>query len=175
MSNLRQGVTLIELMVVLVIVGLAVGMLLPRLGGGLLGATRLRAAAQRLAAVVGYVRDKAVTSRCSLNLEVDFTRNSWQVLTGDPAASVTYELPHSTFVGGMRLRQLCFTESRRVVNSGRAFIRFTAEDWVDPAVIELADADGETMSVVIADPTGRVQIYRGQVELGEDGQIRTLQ
>jgi len=58
----QRGFTLLELLIVLMLIGLIVGLVSPKLGGSL-GKVKVRATSNRLIAILRYARNSAVTDQ----------------------------------------------------------------------------------------------------------------
>src|SRR5215472_16705835 len=80
----QRGFTLLEMLVVLVVVALAAGMLLPRLGD--VGAARVDREAQRLAEAVTLLRERAILGGAPAALVVDMANGRWTAGDVDAAA-----------------------------------------------------------------------------------------
>ena len=166
----RRAFTLFELIIVLAILGLAAALALPRLQGGIGGRIPLRRSAGALAGAATVARDRAASLRQVWLLRLDLRRGVYSVVAQDAApdapqadAVVRGELPEGIRFGSVRL------PGRALAASDAVYLRFQPDGWADPAVVELAGADGAVHSVVIAPPCGRVETYASRVELSDEG------
>lgn len=174
MGRWRHGFTLVELVVVIVILGLAAALIFPRLSAGAVERTRLRRSAARLAGMVMYARDRAACTRLTHVLHLDIRKGEYWVTAEKPANGA--RLPS----GGLPLRGrlpagIWFEDVQmpRRTSSARDVVRltFSPDGWADPAAIHLAGRDGETASVVIASLCGRVETYDSRVGVHGNDEI----
>jgi len=70
----QQGFTLLELLIVLMLISLVVGIVAPRLGGSL-GGVQVKAAVNKLSAMLRYARNVAVTSQKTRVVSFDIELN----------------------------------------------------------------------------------------------------
>jgi type II secretory pathway pseudopilin PulG len=171
---------LIELMVVILILAFAASVIYPRLSGGLIERERLRASVNALAAVVAHGRDQSAATQHPLVLTLDMDGNVYSLAEPPPAdadadadanADANAEVNadsgvHGALAEGVTFHSVHLTGS--VEQPGKLVrLRFTPEGWTDPAVIQLAGADGAVNSIVISAPAGRVETYPSAVSDGE--------
>jgi general secretion pathway protein H len=73
-----RGVTLLELLVVLSLIGILVAMVVPTLGGGV-STTELKSSARQMAAALRLARSEALASRREHSVRVDLERRVFRV------------------------------------------------------------------------------------------------
>jgi type II secretion system protein H len=159
-----RGFTLIELMVVIVILAFAASVVYPRLSGGLAERERLRASVNQLAAVVSYGRDQAAATQQALVLTLDMDHSVYDLAgaTQDGTIAGGGAGVHVALAEGVTFRSISLTGSPD--QPGKLVrLRFTPDGWADPAVIQLAGADGAVHSIVITAPAGRVETFPSAV------------
>ena len=87
----------------------------------------------------------------------DLANASQDETTGSDGAGV-----HGALAEGVTFRSISLTG--RPDQPGKLVrLRFTPEGWADPAVIQLAGADGAVNSIVITAPAGRVETFPSAV------------
>jgi len=75
-----KGLTLLELLVVLVLIGVISGLLAPRIGNSVRNTT-LKSASQKVAASLRYVRSRAVSEKATYMVQFDFEQARLSILT----------------------------------------------------------------------------------------------
>ena len=140
-SERRRGFTLLEMALVLAVVGLAAGILVPRLGD--VAAFELDATAHRLADTLTLARERAALRATPAHVALDLGAGSWS--TDETSARTT--LP-----ARVRLHSVT-ANGGPAVYAGTAVIRFDPAGDALPARVELARDGGGAVSVVL--PPGR--------------------
>ncbi|KPL25663.1 MAG: hypothetical protein AMJ75_00100 [Phycisphaerae bacterium SM1_79] len=165
MRRHRDGFTLIELAIVLLIIAISVTIVFPRSGAGLVQRTRLQSSVNRIASFAEYAHQRAACARLTHLLQLDVENGIYWVTgqTSDGQASqvsntlsLRGRLPEGVHFVGVELRGLD-TCSQDVVA-----IRFSPQGWADPAVIHLVSSTGETMSVMIDELSSQVETYESK-------------
>jgi prepilin-type N-terminal cleavage/methylation domain-containing protein len=87
-----RGFTLIELMIVLVIIGVVIAFVGPRVTGGLMG-LHVRTAALQTAAMLRYARSKALNTGCAYHVIFDGIKRRVILLQAAPEDSFSPQLP----------------------------------------------------------------------------------
>ena len=93
----EQGVTLLELLVVVALASILLALVFPSVGAGL-RTLELRSAAQRLAASARYARDQAIHRQRFYELEIDAAAGTVSVGDLEQTARRSFELPASVRV-----------------------------------------------------------------------------
>jgi len=151
-------------MVVILILAFAASVVYPRLSGGLIERERLRASVNQLAAVAAHGRDESAATQQPLVLTLDMDRSEYRLADAsqDREAVSGGSGLHGALEEGVTFRSVRLTG--RPEQTGKVVrLRFTAEGWADPAVIQLVGSDGVVNSVVITAPAGRVETYPSAV------------
>ena len=139
------GFTLIEMLVVLVIMGLAYAMTAPMFSAGVSGAD-LKAAARQVAAGLRKARSEAVTHKYEVALNMDVKQRQFQ-LSGDKQI---YHLPGKIDVK-------LFTAQSELVNAQTGAIRFYPDGSSTGGRVTLFRGDSK-YEVDVDWLTGRVKI-----------------
>ncbi len=158
----ESGFTLVELAVVLVLVGLMLGLVIPRLPGVSEG--QLEATADRIAGMTRHIYNEAALTglehRIRINLDEQQIKGlrlesdgELVPLTGSGRGS---ELPDSV--------RFVFVEQLGVkkVSSGQVDIRVLPVGWIDETVIRLRGEDELLLTLHLQSLTGLVDIYEGE-------------
>ena len=147
----ERAFTLLELTIVLAVLGLAAGIVLPRLSAR--DAVALDVAARRLADGLSAARDRAILSGRPMRLVVDLDAGRWTV--GRPAREAGAVLPAApppdrpqTLPAGVRVAGVV-AGGAAPVRTGRAVVELAPAGDALPARIELVGVEG---SAVVALP-----------------------
>lgn len=143
----QHGFTLIEMLVVLAIMGLAMSLV----AGGRPGAGRsltAKAAAAELAAALREARSRAIAEDRPVLLTVDVTNHGFRIGDGAPQP-----LPRDL--------ALSVTAGRAAVGNGQARILFDADGSSSGGLIRLGE-DAQSLSI-------RVDWLSGRVRIGHEG------
>jgi len=145
MTRHASGVTLLELMIVLVLMGLIAALTIPIFGSGV-STTELRSAARELAAGLRLARGQAIAQRSEATLQLDVATRSFSV----PPDPRVHALPN-----GIELK--LFTAQRDLVSDNVGAIRFYPDGGSNGGRVTLA-AGERKYDVDVDWLTGRVAI-----------------
>jgi general secretion pathway protein H len=145
MTRASSGVTLLELMIVLVLMALIAAVTIPIFGSGV-STTELRSAARELAAGLRLARGQAIAQRTEAMLELDVAARNFRV----PPDPRVHALPT-----GIELK--LFTAQRDLVSDNIGAIRFYPDGGSDGGRVTLA-AGERKYDVDVDWLTGRVVI-----------------
>jgi len=174
--SLQRGFTLIEIMAVILILGLAMTLLLPAIGAG--GGARLRQQAERLAGVLELARQRAVVTgkphRVLIDLEKAAYLIEWFVTdadTDEQAAPQASEDPLAAFQGEIvdlappRGDDAYYQPiPNRFGNAARLDAGYffegvdTPEGWIESGEVSVVfdwDGSSDAAQIVISDPDNR--------------------
>ena len=141
----EHGVTLLELLIVLMLMALIAGIAIPMFGGGV-SSTDLKSAAREVAAGLRFARDQAIAQRAESLLELNLQGRTFRV----PPDPRTHRLPE-------RLELKLYTAQRDLVDEKIGAIRFFPDGGSNGGRVTLAS--GERKYDVDVDwLTGRVSI-----------------
>ena len=145
MTRASSGVTLLELMIVLVLMALIAAVTIPIFGSGV-STTELRSAARELAAGLRLARGQAIAQRTEATLELDVAGRNFRV----PPDPRVHALPT-----GIDLK--LFTAQRDLVSDNVGAIRFYPDGGSNGGRVTLA-AGERKYDVDVDWLTGRVVI-----------------
>ena len=145
MTRASSGVTLLELMIVLVLMALIAAVTIPIFGSGV-STTELRSAARELAAGLRLARGQAIAQRTETTLELDVAARNFRV----PPDPRVHALPT-----GIDLK--LFTAQRDLVSDNVGAIRFYPDGGSNGGRVTLA-AGERKYDVDVDWLTGRVVI-----------------
>lgn len=167
-----SGFTLLELSVVLLILGIAVSFVAPRLRDP--ETMALSSSAARLATTARYLYDEAAYRRVPMRLNLDLDHQMYfvTVLGGTPDApefvpdestlSKPVTLPDAVVFRDVVLPAV------GTVNEGIVFAQFSPEGWADPLVVHLRGRSGGDATMAIEPLTGRTRVADRYVVLEPD-------
>jgi general secretion pathway protein H len=141
----ENGVTLLELLIVLILMALIAGIAIPMLGGGV-SSTDLKSATREVAAGLRFARDQAIAQRVESLLELNLDGRTFRV----PPDPRTHRLPE-------RLDLKLYTAQRDLVSEKVGAIRFFPDGGSNGGRITLA-AGERKYDVDVDWLTGRVSI-----------------
>ena len=159
----QAGFTLLEIVIVVMILGLVVGLVIPRLPD--MTGTRIQKAARGVAATLQLARVRAVSLRRYYRIDVNIDDNM---------ISVAYFGPEGTYVDDDTLRSyrtgntditdmVTLTEGKVVEGAGR--IHISPKGFTEPSLIHLRDTRGRDYTVLSTLTSGRVRILEGYADL----------
>jgi type IV fimbrial biogenesis protein FimT len=169
------GRTLMELLVILMILGLAAGLVVPRFAGASSQAA-LKAGARDVITAIGYARNQAASEGRSYRIEVDPSSGELQTLCFDPEQdSEEPYVPHVGILGGTMTLPAGVSFGRVAVGedaggtevrgrsavadtSGKVTIQFSPDGTVDQTIIVIANEDGEELTLSVDQFTGRARV-----------------
>jgi general secretion pathway protein H len=157
-NSTESGFTLVELAVVLVLVGLLLGLVLPRLPG--IGEDRLEATARHIAGMTRHIYNEAALTGQEHLIRFDLTGQRIEglrrevngeliPLTGNGRGS---KLPDSVRFVDVELLGL------NTVTSGQLDVRVLPIGWIDETVIRLRGDNEQILTLHLQPLTGMTQI-----------------
>jgi general secretion pathway protein H len=171
-SDGSSGFTLLELTVVLLILGIAVSFVAPRLRDP--DATALTSSANRLASTARYLYDEAAYERRPMRLNFDLDHQTYfvTVLGGDPDdpefVPVSSLLAKPTLLPDAVAFRDVVLPAVGTVSEGLVFAQFSPEGWADPLVVHLRGRSGGEATMAIDPLTGRTGVADRYVTLDAD-------
>jgi len=155
----RKGFTLLEVLVVLAIVGVAAAAVLPRIGA--VRGLAVRETARRLADGVGLARERAILGATTMRLVLDVDGGRWRIgRAGAAADAIADDAPVAgTIPAGVRVRAVAV--GTRAAAAGSVVVDLRPDGDALPVRIDLADEGGRTESVVLPPARARALVVDG--------------
>ena len=170
LSRSASGFTLLELAIVLLVLGIAVSFLIPRLRD--VESTRLTASAERLATTARYLYDEAAFRQRPMRFNFDLDNQTyWVTVLNDDVDDPEFVADGSSLASAVALPDaVAFTDvvlpAVGTITDGVVFAEFTAEGYADPLVVHLQNRRGDYATVALDALTGRTRIADGYHEIG---------
>ncbi len=163
-----EGFTLIELTVIIVILGVMLSLIIPRLGE--IGEANLKRSARHLTGMIRFLRDESQSKKLSFRLRFDVHEGHYWAevltLTSEKDKTVEYR-KFSSAIGseGSLSGQTTVRDVKVATHPDEPYIEFSPTGWVEPASIHLRDGDGRDFSLLVEPLMGRTELRDGYVEL----------
>jgi prepilin-type N-terminal cleavage/methylation domain-containing protein len=145
-SGRRGGFTLLELMLVVFIISVVLALALPTFTG--MGERKIVSDAKRIASILRYLNDSALSTKESLTLRVDFKDKVIGYNGPEGEKSERFDS-----LSGVEL------QSRGMVTEGELFVFFSPLGAQENITIHLGD-EGSPMAVALNSMNGRVKIIQ---------------
>ena len=162
--HMMRGYTLIELIVVIVLLGLMLGVSIPKFRQALLSDS-LDTAALRVIGLVQNLREKAISGQVSYILHFDIREKRIWAFAGnaseeeqETARDRAYELPQD-----IRIKDVWTWSSGKFFDEGT--IRFSRKGYIEQSVIHLQSEDGREVSLELTPFLGSIKIHEGYVDI----------
>lgn len=155
-SVARHGFTLVEILVVLVILGIAAAMVVPRLSG--MGDLQAISAARIVLADVEYAQDEAIVTQKPIKVKFATASSSYQLTDGE---DVMLKHPLTKRAFEMKFPGTGGYEKVRILSanfSGSSTVEFDSLGAPDNGGAVRVDADGHTYDITVAAVTGKVSV-----------------
>ncbi len=144
------GFTLLELLVVIFVLSLVLAVAVPSLTG--IGEDRMKSDAKRLASIVRYLNDSAISTKNTLNMKITFADK--MIRYGGPEGDKSEKFD---LLSGIEL------QSRGLVSEGEVIVFFGPVGASESFTLHLKD-DKSDMSIAFNSISGRVGITRSDEE-----------
>lgn len=163
----QSGMTLLEIMVAIMIVGVLLSVALPRLSPH---RGQLRTSARNLAALIRYARTQAIYGHRSVQLLLDVRSAQYRLdllIDSVPARKrrgkdVDQMESLRTLPDRVYFDRVLLYDGAGSVKSDVVQLDFSPRGTVTPATVVLADTKGHHMTLDIFGTTGAVEVYRGE-------------
>ena len=158
----RDGFTLIELAVVLLIVAACVMIVFPKFSVSFVDQQRFRNSVSRIASVAEYAHQRAICTHVTHLLHFNIKEGRYWVTaqTSDgkvvPIAdglNLKGRLPEGVQFSGIEFQDMR-TDSKNVVT-----IEFSPQGWIEPVTVYVASSEGRIMSIVMNEMLGYVETF----------------
>jgi len=162
----RQGFTLIELMVILVLLSITAALVVPRLPAS--ESMELKSSARSLASMIRYLGERSIGSKNIYRLRINISENSIKVTrklaNGDEIPPEDPLLARNVLAAGIVLADM---ESPRLgkVTEGEVLIDLGAAGLSEFLTIHLSSPKGESFTIVGYPHGGKVKILSGYQEM----------
>ncbi|MBN1868653.1 GspH/FimT family pseudopilin [Candidatus Sumerlaeota bacterium] len=170
-SAIVRGVTFIEIMVVLLILGVFSMVAIPSMRG-FHRQGKLSAAVREFVLTARYARQQAVLRNHSTEISIDSKSDTYRFVA-EPDERRTHATSRNNRSEMEQVRKLGGTEKNRIhfatVEIGTdpfgrgesAWLRFRKDGSASACTVVVADATGQCVTIVIAGATGAVRTYAG--------------
>ena len=165
-NNVSRGFTLIELTIVIVILGVMLSLIIPRLGE--LGEANLKRSARHLTGMIRFLRDEAQAKKTpQLRLRFDITEGRYWVEWCEPVSNTDCEIKRyssAMATEGTLSGQTTFRDIKVPSHPDDPYVEFTPEGWVERALIHLRDGEGRDFTLIVNPLTGNTDLREGYIE-----------
>ena len=159
------GYTLIELTVVIVLIGLLMGITVPRFRYALL-TDQLKGSTRKFIGIIKNLRSEAIRAQEDYTLHFDLETDRYWIesesMTEEKRTLVKQEA--QTLPPGIRVQDVWYRDKGKKM-TGESRIRFSRKGYVQPAVIHIGSEDDRAFTLVINPFLGRVKVLEGYVEV----------
>jgi prepilin-type N-terminal cleavage/methylation domain-containing protein len=164
--NSKKGFTLIELTIVIVILGVMLTLIIPKLGE--LGQADLKRSARHLTGMIRFLHDDSQAKKDRYRLRFDVTQGVYWAEKWTPnVGNMTAEYKRfSSEMGteGSLSGQTTFRDVQVASHPDEPYIEFSFEGWVEHALIHLRDGEGRDFTLIVNSLTGNTEFREGYVE-----------
>ncbi len=160
-----KGFTLIELTIVIVVLGVMLSLVIPRLGE--IGEADLKRSARHLTGTIRFLRDEAQAWKTVYRLRFDIQGGRYwaEVMTLTGEQTVEFRKFHSEMAGeGGLSGRTAFRDVRVGSHPDDPYIQFTPDGWVEKAFIHLRDGDDRPFTLIVNSLMGTTELREGEVE-----------
>ena len=160
-----KGFTLIELTVIIVILGVMLTLIIPRLGE--LGEANLKRSARHLSGMIRFLKDESQARKDVYRLRFDVQAGHYwaEVMTQTNEKTVEFKRFSSELASeGSLSGQTTFRDVRVSSHPDDPYIQFTPDGWVEQAFIYLKDGDEKPFTLIVKPLTGDTELREGYVE-----------
>jgi len=161
----KRGFTLLEIVVVLVVIGMVMLLVLPRLPG--LGSENLKVSARTLAATLRYLQDRAATSGITYYLRMEPGSDMVKVMQASADGTETEPgdplLQQRPVKEGIQVADVVIPRLGKQIE-GQVRLDIGAGGLRDFVTIHLRAPDGAFWTVMGFPSSGKVKVYQGYQE-----------
>ncbi len=162
-----KGFTLIELTVIIVILGVMLSLIIPRLGE--IGDANLKRSARHLTGMIRFLCDEAQAKKAVYRLRFDIQAGRyWVEKRGrmpDEAQTLGFLRVQSEMGSEASLSgQTTFRDVKVAGHPDDPYIEFTPNGWVESALIHLRDGDEKDFTLTVNPLMGTTELREGYVE-----------
>ena len=158
-----RGYTLIELIVVLILLGMIVGLVVPKFRQAVLSDS-LDTTSLRIIGLVQDLREKAISDQTSYVLHLDIRERELWAFAADATAEEqetarkrAYQLPVD-----VKIEDVWLWSMGKIYDE--AVIRFSKKGYIEESIIHLESDDGRQLSLELTPFLGSIKIHEGYVD-----------
>ncbi len=162
-----DGFTLIELTIIIVILGVMLSLIIPRLGE--IGEANLKRSARHLTGMIRFLHEESLAKKDSYRLRFDVTEGRYWTerltilnLSDKLAEYKRYSSEMAT--EGRLSGQTTLRDIKVASHPDDTYIEFSPEGWVEHALIHLRDGENRDFTLVVNPLTGDTELREGYVE-----------
>jgi prepilin-type N-terminal cleavage/methylation domain-containing protein len=166
----RQGFTLIELIVVMVLISLTASFAVPKIRAGL-DANELKTAVRRFIGLVAETGQEARSKRVALELRFDADEHLFTTVPVAPDTSVEEKNIYAKAQIGesVEVVDIASAHGDKITHSaGDLTIRFSSRGYVDKTIVHFRGDNGDELSVTLSPFLGVTRVLAGYVSLDDD-------
>jgi prepilin-type N-terminal cleavage/methylation domain-containing protein len=159
--------TLIELTIVIVILGVMLSFIIPRLGE--LGEANLKASARHLTGMIRFLHDEAQAKKDGYRLRFDvqegrYWTERFTILSTSEKTAEFRKFSSEMGTEGSLSGSTTFRDIKVASHPDDPYIEFTPEGWVEHALIHLRDGEGRDFTLSVNPLTGNTELKDGYIE-----------
>jgi general secretion pathway protein H len=161
----RDGFTLIELAVVIVILGVMIALVAPRLAD--IGEANLKRSARHLTGMIRFLHEESQAKKTIYRLSFDIQEGHYwaEALTTTSDNTAEFKRMQSVIAGeGSLSGQTTFRDVIAGSHREEPYLLFTPDGWVENAAIHLRDAEDRDFTLLVKPLTGNTELREGYVE-----------
>jgi prepilin-type N-terminal cleavage/methylation domain-containing protein len=160
-----MGFTLIELAVVIVILGVMVALIAPRLGE--LGEANLKRSARHLTGMIRFLHEESQAKKTDYRLMFDIQDGRYWAEKKVQTSEITREFKRSQSViagEGSLSGRTTFRDIKVASHPDEPYMLFTPDGWVEHALIHLRDGGDRDFTLLVKPLTGNTELHEGYLE-----------
>lgn len=158
----RDGFTLVELAVILLIIAACVTVVFPKFSNGLFDQQRLKSSVSKIASIAEYARQRAVSTHFTHKLHFNIEQGTYWVTAHTPDGrlmpitdgfNLKGRLPEDMRFSGIEFPDI-ISDLGEVVT-----IELSPQGWIEPATVYVASSQGRKMGIVMHEMLGYVETF----------------
>jgi Tfp pilus assembly protein FimT len=162
-----NGFTLIELTIIIVILGVMLSLIIPRLGE--IGEANLKRSARHLTGMIRFLHEESLAKKERYRLRFDVTEGrywteKWTILSLSERTAEYKRYSSDMATEGRLSGQTTFRDVKVASHPDETYIEFSPEGWVERALIHLRDGDNRDFTLMVNPLTGDTELREGYVE-----------
>ncbi|MCC6543228.1 MAG: hypothetical protein IT392_01845 [Nitrospirae bacterium] len=163
--KLKRGYTLIELSLIILLIGVILVFVLPKLDN--IGDTRLRTTARQLAGKIQSLYDESVLKKKPYQLVFDITNRtySFSQVNEEETSILSDSGQDTSFSDKVYIKDIVM-EAEGKIAEGKVALRFYPDGYVEKNTIHLSDGKKD-YTLETSPLSGKVKISEGYVEVNE--------